>query len=283
MSVAYVLLAYKLPHQLGRLVRALEPEHSPVLIHVDRRTDSDTYRSMREAVGTPPNVGWLPRHRCRWGGFGIVAATLDAIAAVVERPIACEHLVLMTAQDYPTKPAAHIRRFLHDQREASFLAWDRMPVPGWEDTDGGRERYERYWLHVAGRMVPVPGRRRRLPPGLVAHGGLGYWALSRAAVEHVHAAVRARPELVPFFRHTMIPDELFFHTLLLSSPLADTVRDDPLRWVDFPPGAPSPRVLTTADLPQIRALPANGLWARKFDETVDADVLDAVDALNASG
>ena len=276
--MAYVVLAHKGPRQLGRLVRALEPQASPVLVHVDARTPAPVYAAMRAEAGDLANVSFLPRHPCRWAGFGVVAGTLEGIAAVVERRLPADHVVLMSGQDYPVKPPEAIRSFLAGHREESFMMWERLPRASWGPAHGGLDRVERYWLHVAGRHVGLP-LRRRIPGGWAPYGGLAYWCLSRAAVEWVHAQVSARPELVAFFRHVAAPDELFFQTLLLNGPLAGTVRDDPLRWVDFPPGAARPRTFTVADLPALAALPPNGLWARKFDLEVDAEVLDGVDAL----
>jgi Core-2/I-Branching enzyme len=278
-DVAYVILAHKLPQQLARLARALDPEASPVLVHVDGRTDRATFAAMEAALDGLPNTHLLPRHRSRWAGWGVVAATLEGIAAVVERDLPGDHVVLITGQDYPVKPAAFIRDHLGVYPGESFLLQDALPKPEW-GASGGLERLERWWFHVAGRHGSLP-LRRRLPSGLRPHGGFANWALARPAVEYVHAEVRARPELVSFFRHAAAPDELFFHTILMSGPLAPTVRNDALRYYDCPPGRTGSRTLTMEDLPMLAALPPNGLWARKFDETVDAAVLDAIDAMNA--
>src|SRR4051812_28414811 len=128
--LAYAVLAYKLPRQLGRLVRALEPAKSPVLVHVDARTPPATYAAMRAELDGVSGVWWMRRHRCRWAGFGIVAAALDAVAAVAEGRVDADHLALLTAQDYPVKPAAQIREFLAGAPGTSFLSWQSVPPAG---------------------------------------------------------------------------------------------------------------------------------------------------------
>jgi Core-2/I-Branching enzyme len=79
---------------------------------------------------------------------------------------------------------------------------------------------------------------------------------------------------VRFFEHVFVPDELFFQTLVLNSPHRDSVVDANLRYIDWST-TPGPKVLRTDDL---EALLGSGmLFARKFDETVDAEILDLLD------
>ena len=84
------------------------------------------------------------------------------------------------------------------------------------------------------------------------------------------------PELVRFFHRSAVPDESFFQTILMNSPLAGTLVNDDLRYVDWSEGAASPRVLTAFDLE--RMIRSSALFARKFDPRVDRGVIDALDA-----
>jgi hypothetical protein len=141
-------------------------------------------------------------------------------------------------------------------------------------------RLTRYHWHgsVLGRRVRLPNRlmpltlRRSLPAGLEPHDGSAHWCLSRACLEYV---VARDPEIIRFFRRSAVPDEAFFQTILMSSPLAPTIVNDDLRYIDWSEGRPSPRVLTMADLETLKA--SHALFARKFDTRVDAAVLDALD------
>ena len=71
----------------------------------------------------------------------------------------------------------------------------------------------------------------------------------------------------------MIPDECFFQTLLMNSPLASTVTTRTLTHVDW--RAPWPGILTMADLPRLRN--SECLLARKFDPQIDRVILDELD------
>jgi hypothetical protein len=72
-------------------------------------------------------------------------------------------------------------------------------------------------------------------------------------------------------KHTKIPDEFFFQSIIMQSPFASTINGDPRRHLEFKPGATGPKTLTLKDLDQMLA--SGAFFARKFDEAVDADVL----------
>ena len=61
----------------------------------------------------------------------------------------------------------------------------------------------------------------------------------------------------------------------MSGPLAATVDNVELHYVDWSAGSAHPAVLGVADLPKLRA--PDKLFARKFDAAVDSDVLDHLD------
>ncbi len=228
-------------------------------------------------LGTAPDVLLLPRHRCHWGAFGQVEATLEGVSAVLKAPEKLDYAVLLTGQDYPLRPPSAIEQTLQQAAGGSFMSlW---PATG-RFLD--RVRYWHWFGRVFGRRVRIPHRflpltvERPLPGGLEPFTGTPHWCLSRACLEFIGDAMAHRPELVRSFRWTAHPDEAFFQTILMSSPLTRTIVDDDLRFIDHPPGDASPRVLTLDDLGGL--LESRALFARKFDPRVDSKVLDALDS-----
>ena len=81
------------------------------------------------------------------------------------------------------------------------------------------------------------------------------------------------------YRRSVSPAESFFATALMNDPALKVSGDD-RRFARFQPGAPSPDVLTSADLGELEASGAE--FARKFDAGVDARILDRLDELRRS-
>jgi len=274
--VGYIIVAHSLPEHLVRLVRRLQSPRARFFVHIDRGAPSVVMQTVAEQLGEVENVRLLPRHRVGWARFSQVEATLEGIAAILDAPEPIDYGVLLTGQDYPLRPPRVVEQTLLDASGRSFLEH-------WPATGRWRTRVDRWHWHgtVLGRRLRLPNRfvpisvRRPVPGGLAPFAGRTHWCLSRECLRYVAGFVARRPDVVREFRWRSHPDEAFFHTILMNSPLAGTIVNDDLRYVDWSDNQPSPRTLTTADLD--RMLASNDLFARKFDPRVDARVLDLLD------
>jgi len=271
--LAYIVSAYKLPAQLDRLLHRLAAPDVFFAVHVDRKTRRSVYDEMVERT-RDLDVAFLPRHVSHWGGFGHVRATLKGIDYFVGEGRPFDYAILLTGQDYPLLSPAAIAGFLGSADRRSFMSYLHLPFRPWGKR-GGLERVEDWHVTRYRRLHLALPLHRRLPLGLRPWGGSAYWCLEREVVEYVYSFVHRHPEYAAFFEHVYVPDELFFQTIIMNSPLAERVEDDDLRYLDWT-RRPAPAILDQRDLP---ALLASGkLFARKFDERVDSAILDQLDA-----
>ncbi|MDX6666778.1 MAG: hypothetical protein QOK04_158 [Solirubrobacteraceae bacterium] len=258
---------------------ALRTDDVEFFVHVDRRTPRPLFEAMRAAVDKVADVTFVARHASAWGTFGHIRASVEGIGAALASPAGIDYGLLLTGQDYPLRSNADIAAFLRDAQGRSYMEYEQLPRAGawWAGERGGRDRVERWHFHLGDRHVSLPGLRH-LPLNLAAYGGSAHWTLSRACLEHVERFVAAHPAVMRFFRFTRSPDELFFQTILLNSPLADTIVCDDLRYTKWRPPSPHPEVLEPADLDALRAARGRALFARKFDADGAPEVLDLLDS-----
>jgi Core-2/I-Branching enzyme len=243
-------------------------------IHVDARAPAHVFGAVEGELGTASNVRLLPRRKVHWAAFSQVEAVLDGVKALLDWPEELAYGVLLTGQDYPLRSTEAIELELEQADGRSFLTYrpstgrflKRLTRRHWHRTVLGRR------LRLPNRFVPITFRRS-LPAGLRPYHGSGHWCLHRKCLEYVASR---DPEEIDLFRWASSPDESLFQTILVNSPLAPTIVNDDLRYVDWSEGGASPRVLTTYDLD--RMLASHCLFARKFDPGVDAEVIDALDA-----
>lgn len=66
-----------------------------------------------------------------------------------------------------------------------------------------------------------------------------------------------------FFKRTLVPDELFFHSIIMNSPFSNNVVNDCLRFIDWDVSKDRPHTLLSNDFDRLMQSPA--LFARKFD------------------
>jgi hypothetical protein len=277
--IAYIISAYKLPEQLARLIRTLQNKASSFFVHVDKKADASVFNCLAAELENFSNVYFVKRHTCDWGGFGHVEATLESMHTLLRLGTPFDYVVLLTGQDYPIKPPSYIASFLASQDGRCFVDYFPLPHADWQN--GGLDRVQ-FWhvrvrnnhLRIPPASIPLP--RRRPPRGMKLFGGSSYWCLTRECTEYINAYIGGHPEFVRFFSYVDVPDELFFQTLMLNSPLRDAIINDDLRYIRWTePDYGSPAILTEADFADLVTSPK--LFARKFDVTVDPNVLDMID------
>jgi hypothetical protein len=275
-------------------VKRLDTDGVSFFIHVDKKTDEQTYRSMVDPLRDCANVSFLERCTCNWGDYGHVRATLRGIEQILTGGVQCDYVILITGQDYPIKSNRHIQQFLEESDGRSFIYYFTKQAPWagnwderhlyWHFSWGGRhfafpkaDMFERPALsrvwNVLARGIPL---RRKMPGGLEPFYGSSYWCLSRECIEYIHQFVQNNKAFPRFFRHVSIPDEIFFQTILLNSTLKERLVNDDMIYTDFSQHLAHPAILGKNDFH--RLMSRGELFARKFDATVDGEVLDMIDA-----
>ena len=279
MKIAYLIRAHFAPAQLGRIVDRLDSEHAAFFIPVSARTSGGTHDKMQEAVGERANVQWVERVPTYYAGFSLVQSTLVGLRAIAAAE-PTSHAVILSGQDYPARPTPEIEKFFQGRPGKSLVEHFALPAADkWPGEHGGLDRIRyRYFERVnyKTRTLRLPILRRRFPRGLQPYGGGAWCALSYDAVRYIVSFAEERPEVVRFFRHVKIPDEIFVPTVLLNSPLRDSVVGEDVHYIDWSHGGAHPKTLGTEDYDRI--VESGKLFARKFDVRYDTKVLDMLDA-----
>lgn len=296
MRIVYIILAHKLPEQLVRLVRKLNTDSTSFLIHVDKKTDDETYNKMIAPLSKYENISFLPRYRHDYGGYNSVRATLDGIQKLLVSGEHFDYVILLSGQDYPVKSNSQIDQVLKESGGQSYMEYFSLPSERWGDGDGGLTRIKCWHFNLFGTEVTFvrKGRffkfipdgiwstavkifslPRSLPGDFDPYGGSAWWCLTRECIEYVGEFVEKNPEFVKFFNHVKIPDEIFFQTVLMNSPYKNGIIYDNLRYIIWSPGSRHPAILNIRYFEDF--MNSNKLFARKFDTNVDADVLDMID------
>lgn len=302
MKIIYIISGYKLPEQFIRLVNRLGTDDCTILIHIDKKTDARIYAHIQAALKRYSNIYFLDRHVCRWGDFGHVRATLKGIQKIVDLDLPGEYVILLTGQDYPIKSNSELQTFLHQSRGRSYIDFFPIPAKNW-GIKGGLERLAYFHWHILGRHFSWPIARefktapmnklmpflsnlipftQKVPGDLKLFCGSSYWCLSRVCVEYVHKFISHNTDYEKFFmKHVNIPDEMFFQTILLNSEFKDQLVNTTMTYVDWTrPTPPYPAILGQDDYDAL--IKTEHFFARKFDNNVDARILDLLDERNTS-
>jgi hypothetical protein len=233
-----------------------------------------------------------------WGEISLFTTVLRCMRWCLEHTD-FEWLILLSGQDYPIRPVAEIERSLASTRFHAFIEARPCRRPSFgAPVDEFSGRYHFRWRRTkskalaslatamkgsvvrtrplpSGTWIGVRGLRSPFGPRLICHRGSDWFSLSRTAVHTVGEFVRRRPEVLGYYRRTLHPTESLVQTILAND--VDTlVSGDHRRYTVWDePNPTGPRVLGLDDLD---AMLGSGCdFARKFDQSVDRDVLDEID------
>lgn len=274
---AYLIRAHQRPDQLARLVDRLSTPNASFHIFVSARTPDDVFASMRQGLAGRDDVHWVERIPAYYSGFSLVRSTLDGLAAIARTGPLPPHVVILSGQDYPLRPAAEIEELLAGRAGESLVEHFPIPSDRWADENGGLDRIRRLHferIHYRTKILRAPFLRRSFPAGLEPYGGSAWCALSDEAVRTLLAFEDESPEAFRFFARVKTPDEIFIQTVLLNSPARERVANEGIHHIEWPGGS-HPATFRREDLPRLAA--SGKPFARKFDTALDAEILDLID------
>jgi hypothetical protein len=279
LKLAFFILCHKTPEQVIRLINRLRDGNSCFVVHVDKRAPAHVYDALKEFSVGKADIHMSKRHRCWWGRFGIVNATISCIRKAVQQKLPFDYAFLLSGEDYPIKSTQYIRSFLAERRGDEFIESFPLDEPNrWSEAGGPYNPVNRIRLFTVffrSRYVQIR-MKRKFPLGFRPHLGSQWWCLSRECIEYLNAFIRDNRSFVWYFKFVFIPDESFFQSIISNSPYRSRVTGDDIRYADW--ANPNPKIPRTLELNDFEKLKSStDLFARKFDLVRSRELLDKLD------
>lgn len=258
MSAAYLLLCHRPPHYWAALARAC-PE-TRFYLHYDAKSDIRDLDFLRP-IGNIIPIG--SRTAVNWGGYSMVAATLDLMRAALDDTrnsqfhLASGQCVLLQHPDtlgrefgrqpentllLDSRPTLRLRYRTRFDTPHADTAWQRCPF---------------------GKILTkcFQAADRLLPSAVPAYTGSQWFSARRGALSALLAL--AETGYAERFCRKLCPDEHFFQTIAAEHPEHFTLIPGHRRFIRFAPRANHPDLL---GLDELRRAAAAGYWfARKVD------------------
>jgi hypothetical protein len=280
MRIAILMLAHKNLGQLDRLLNRLTKDFD-VYLHLDKKWDVDVHHF--EKYG---NVFLTERYTINWGSYQQVQADAALFKMAFKKDY--DYYLLISGQDLPIKSNMEIAAFLEKNKDYSFVDYEAFPKKQWEkDFKGGKTRVVYYYgfdfkknfvgllakkgLALIRYFQKKTGFERKLQP-LQYYGGWNWVNLNRAAMTHIVNYIDNHPEFLKSFKYTLCGDEVWIQTVLMNSD--NKVKNTELRYTDWRGCLENPKTLVMDHLDEMKE--SDALFARKFDDAIDAEVIDKV-------
>jgi len=118
--------------------------------------------------------------------------------------------------------------------------------------------------------------KRKIPGGITIYGGSAWWSMTKECAEFVISSYAKNKVLRRFFKYTLIPDEMYFQTILMNSAFSTFLENNHYREIEFEGGdGTHPIVFRKEHLDRLKS--SEAFFARKFDADVDPEILDMID------
>lgn len=298
MRHAYLIMAYNNWRQLGMLLELLDDPRNDIFIHIDNRAGDFPQEELASAVKDSAVV-FIPRKNVYWADYSQTEVELELLEAASNRE-EYHYYHLLSGMCLPLKTQDEIHAFFRDQ-DKEFIGMVR-------NGGGYAKNHANYYhpfLHnsVYRKSKPLKALDRAF---MYLQKAVGFdrlkgqnltistgWTWFSITHRHCRHLVEHRPFIERVFRYTVASDELFMGTMVVNFGLEDRVynintieqndftigckrlinwdRGKPYTWGRFSPEEDFDELMSS-----------HCLFARKFDERVDFDIIQRIyDTLKA--
>jgi hypothetical protein len=271
--IAYLILVHRYPRQFKRLFRAIYDPANYYLVHVDSRSGVGLRTEIQDFLSGVTNASLLKSRSILWGGYSIVDAELRGMQELLRISSQWDFFINLSGQDFPLKSQRHIQDFLGRSAGKDFIRVADQSRFRPETVS----RLQNYYVESGNRILRIP-IKRLYPQGVTFQIGNQWLIASRKFCEFVCSSLEVK-RFKRFYRHSFIADEGFFQTVIMNTSYKGTIVNDDKRtivWVPIGTIKLRPKDFTFKDAEFLLA--SQGLFARKFDESVDAAILSILES-----
>ena len=311
MKILYMIMCHKNLRQVSGLIKQLITSDSDVVVHVDKAVSDDEYRQFQKWQQTIPNL-YLTEKRIKGilDDRTLVDVVFIMMDCVRKKGLDYQYYALLSGQDYPIKPIGMIHSTLNDTYPQPYIGCTAYSESNWiyykfrikrspwvkrtdrslTDRMGAGNpigKMLRFVLKVCRKTVAVFGAspyKKLTRMGVSLYGGSAWWILPDTAMDCIYDEYKKNTEVVRQLLVSYTPEETFFQTMAMRSPVKDAVTVDDAEtgcktWAYFSdegkPFVGHPYVFTVKEFEKLKA--SECWFARKFDDTVDAEILRMID------
>ncbi len=279
---AYLVIAHNNFYTLSRLISMLDHERNDIFLHIDKKVQHPPFDEMKKLV-KKGNLFITKRLDVRWGHSTQVDCEMLLLSSAVKTDD-YDYVHLLSGVDLPIKSQEYIHAFFDKNPDRQFLQ------VGWAEKHMWRLNKYTFFTgynekniltRVAANLSDILNNKLNVNR-LKKYGDIkvvktaNWFSVTGDCARYIVSKKRFIRKLT---RYTVCADEMFLGTVIFNSPFASQVYvpepswDGHMRYIDrINNVGSSPHTLIMEDKDILDN--TDMLFARKFDENVDKDIID---------
>lgn len=226
-DLGFAIICHSNPQAVIELVDILlDFPRSHVIVHVDKSSDKSVYQYITEhAVDYGSRFHVIEdRRNCDWASFTLVEVTLDLLREFRSRFPDVTQIQLMSGSDIVLADMHNLTEHFTTHGAASCLDVHKPLERTWVRHGANEERYQFYHIvkwrdsqrgyRYQEKVQKFFGVKRQLPLGMEPLFGSQWINFHSEHVDVMFDLISSEPSVDRFFRKVMVPDEIYFHSIL---------------------------------------------------------------------
>ena len=286
---AYLVIAHNNFNILNKQLKLLDDERNDFYIHVDIKAGDFDKALILDGV-EKSKVTFIPRISVLWGDYSQVQVEYNLLKYAENSGVGYKYYHLLSGVDLPIKHKNTIFDFFDKSNKIYICCMSSK-------TTYQRERTKYYYpfinckkfrtskilkglsryLGKAQKFIGI-NRHKNKKNYEVCYCGWQWFSIPNEFAKHVIAMEK---KVYSTFKKTLAPDESFIQTIAMNSEFQSMIsklnstEEASMRRIDWKrTGGRTPYTFTIADYDDLMACPY--MFARKFDEKVDMEIVDKI-------
>lgn len=283
---AYLVMAHNNFGVLKKQLELLDDERNDFFIHIDQRAKDFNEAWLLQNIKYS-KVQFIKREKVFWADYSQTQVEINLIREAINNRGEYAYLHLLSGADLPIKSKEYIFNF--------FLNDNRIYLCCMSSKDSYQKIRTRYYfpfintnyyrksklvkgcslaLGILQSLIGINRHKKKGNYG-ICYCGWNWFSIPQDFAEYI---LQNESKIYSTFHHTLASDESFMQTVAMNSIFKERIykldsrEEGAMRRIDWQRGGPY--TFRTEDYDYIMSSPY--LYARKFEETIDSDIIDRI-------
>lgn len=281
MKIAILIGAYKNPTYLDGLIQSLATSKTNVYVHINKYNIGE-FTQLIDKYNNVDNVHVYSEYAINWGGTGLLKSQMFVLnKALEDKENGYFHFI--TGQDILIKSVNELVDFSTKNSNKNFVHVIPFNYEWWMG------RYMMYHLFdlinyrkniinksaqvLSSRLQKLLHIKRSALPFNKLYAGSSWWSINRS-VAQLFVDFFGKEENLKRMKYTCAPDEMYYQSILMNSPLAETNTGENLCYLKWTGEGGSPKLLDENDFQDLKNTCC--FFARKVEPDKSAKLIELI-------